>query len=355
MTVDRDQFKALAAEWQELQAANKDKVDVFMERVGAAGLDPAGLRRFVSWKKQDQEKRAQREAVDQQCRYLAGERDTPAALPIGCELARALNCYRRNMTVRQTAVELGVSHGKAGKLRDLARMFDVHVHARVDKRRKDKLEVISPPEAATLPAHDPSTGEVFESTAGPDQGAAGSSPPPDDAPQADRQEPPALPASVAGADTGAITETRSPDPEPQTRESLKLPTREDGRAGERTPDHAALSPRDARSDEHSTPIQDAASQACVDGDASALTPAEAQAVPRRLPPQAGCADPLPVTPAPDGGVGAGTDPDGFGAKVKQLISDAGLRPRVPDATAAAPSGDDDGLAIPLFLRGQVSA
>ncbi len=163
MTVDPDQFKALAAQLRDLQDATKESLATFNEKVAGQGIDPAGLRRFVSWKRQDEQKRAQREAIDQQCRYLAGERDTPAELPIGCELARALNCFRRNMTVRQVAEELGVSTGKAGKLRELARMFDVHVHARVDKPRRQKLDVISPPETATLPTippHDPETGVI---------------------------------------------------------------------------------------------------------------------------------------------------------------------------------------------------
>lgn len=148
--LDRESFSALAVELREMQDAKKDQMALFMERAAGAGVDPAGLRRFVARKRQDEAKRAQREAIDQQCLYLAGEREMPAELPIGCELAQALNCYRRGMTVRQVAEELKVSTGKAGKLRELARMFDVHVHARVDKRK------------ATLPEHDVATGEITE-------------------------------------------------------------------------------------------------------------------------------------------------------------------------------------------------
>lgn len=204
MTVDRDQFKALAAQLRDLQDATKESLATFNEKVAGQGIDPAGLRRFVSWKRQDEQKRAQREAVDQQCRYLAGERDTPAELPIGCELARALNCFRRNMTVRQVAEELGVSTGKAGKLRELARMFDVHVHARVDKPRRQKLDVISPPETATLPSappHDPETGVIPPEPAGVSPVNAGG----DNGPE------PQTPEESAGADRRDQQDTRGPE------------------------------------------------------------------------------------------------------------------------------------------------
>lgn len=148
MTPDREEFKALAGELRDLQDATKGKTATIMERALGAGFDPAGVRRFVAWKRQDEGKRAQREAIDHQCRYLAGEVDTPAVLPIGCELAQALNCYRRKLTVRQASDELSISTGKAGNLYKLARMFDVHVHISVDKA------------AAALPPHDPVTGAV---------------------------------------------------------------------------------------------------------------------------------------------------------------------------------------------------
>lgn len=141
-----EDFKTLAAQLRDLQDATKAQIAGVMARAEDAGLDPAGLRRFVSWKRKDEGKRAQQEAIDQQCRYLAGERDTPAQLPIGCELAQALNLYRRGLTVRQVSEELRVSTGKAGKLKQLSRMFDVHVHATVDK----------------LTPHDPDTGEITE-------------------------------------------------------------------------------------------------------------------------------------------------------------------------------------------------
>lgn len=147
---EREQFNLLAAELRNRQDAHKERIGGLMERALGAGIDPAGLRRFVAWKRQDEEKRAQREAIDHQCRFLAGEVDAPATLPIGCELARALNCYRRKLTVRQAAEELSVSTGKAGNLYKLARMFDVHVHVHVGVDKP----------AAALPPHDPATGEV---------------------------------------------------------------------------------------------------------------------------------------------------------------------------------------------------
>jgi len=163
--IERDHFKALALQIRDLQDNHKDNLEKVLEHAEDAGVDRAGLRRFVAWKRQDPEKRAQKEAIDRQCQYLAGERDTPAVLPIGCELAQAINCFRRNMTVRQVAGELQISTGKAGKLRQLARMFavDVHVHADVDNTAEGgRVDVISPPEVADLPLHDPETGEIAE-------------------------------------------------------------------------------------------------------------------------------------------------------------------------------------------------
>lgn len=172
-----DDFKTLAAQLRDLQDASKAQIAGVLARAEEAGLDPAGLRRFVSWKRKDEAKRAQQEAIDQQCRYLAGERDTPAQLPIGCELAQALNLYRRGLTVRQVAEELHVSTGKAGKLKQLSRMFDVHVHAAVDK-----------------PAHDPETGEITE--------AAGRSP---DAPPAGGASAVEMGQGTPDAGTGGAT------------------------------------------------------------------------------------------------------------------------------------------------------
>jgi uncharacterized protein (UPF0335 family) len=213
MTIDREQFKALATQFRDLQDSNKNSVDRFMEQVAGHGIDTAGLRRYVARKRQGSEKRAQQDAIDQQCLYLAGERDTPAELPIGCELAQAINLFRRNMTVQQVAAELRVSNGKAGKLRQLGQMFDVSIHSKMDGRRKPKVTVITPPEVASLPTgHDAkgnpleadSDGVVQQYNAGPEQGAVDSSRRPDDASQAHGYEPPAMPTAAVGAEVGAI-------------------------------------------------------------------------------------------------------------------------------------------------------
>jgi len=164
--IERNHFKAIALHIRNLQDTHKDNIEKVLEHADDAGIDRAGLRRFVSWKRKDPEKRAQNEAIDQQCQYLAGERDTPAVLPVGCELAQAINCFRRNMTVREVAEELRISTGKAGKLRQLARMFDVGVHVHDDVDSDRRLDVITPPEVAALPAHDPDTGEVQEADEG---------------------------------------------------------------------------------------------------------------------------------------------------------------------------------------------
>lgn len=174
--MEREQFQVFATRLRDLQDAGKETVAKLLEKAAAEGIDPAGLRRFVAWKRQDAERRAQQEAIDQQCRYLAGERDKPATLPIGCELAQAVNCFAKKMTVRQVAEALHVSVGKAQKLRNYARMFDVHVHSNVNAE----------------PDHDPDTGEIIEDKEADVSGAhAGEPSEPSDPAEAER-----IPATV---------------------------------------------------------------------------------------------------------------------------------------------------------------
>lgn len=180
MTDARKQFQTMAAQLRDLQDANKKGVEKLLSKAEGQGVDPAGLKRFVAWKRQNEEKRAQREAIDQQCRYLAGERETPAELPIGCELYRAVHYYRRNFTVRQVADEMEISTGKAGKLRELAQMFIVHVHESVDKQ------------------HD-GDGVIIESNAAPQA---------DEQPSPPQAADPAKPIPVSGARIGTLP---SPD------------------------------------------------------------------------------------------------------------------------------------------------
>jgi uncharacterized protein (UPF0335 family) len=123
---------ALADRLANLKEAYKADCDAVMEDAEAAEVDKPGLRRLVSWRGKDAAKRAEQEAIDDQYRFLAGDRPTPATLPPDCELARAIALYAANQTVRQVAETLDVSVGKAQKLRTLAKAFDVHFPVNVN-------------------------------------------------------------------------------------------------------------------------------------------------------------------------------------------------------------------------------
>src|SRR4051812_39456099 len=81
----------------------RDDVATVMGEVKKADLDPGALKRFVSWLRMDAVKRAEREALDEQYRFLAGMTETPAALPTEGELVQAVRFYRDKLTVRQVA------------------------------------------------------------------------------------------------------------------------------------------------------------------------------------------------------------------------------------------------------------
>ena len=97
-----------------------------VEEARQAQVDPAALRRLVAWMRLDAVQRAEREALDDQYRFLAGELSQPAELPIEGELANAVRLYGMHKSVREVAAELKVSVGKAHKLRTQAAAFTVH-------------------------------------------------------------------------------------------------------------------------------------------------------------------------------------------------------------------------------------
>lgn len=135
-------------------------VAAVVEDIKAAELDVPAVKRLASWSRQDPVKRAEREAIDEQYRFLAGETETPAKLPAEGQLAEAAKLYGDKLSVRQVAGVLKVSVGRAQKLRTIAGLFTVHVHADVNT------------------PHHPATGEVIEDIqeaddAGEGQGAAG--------------------------------------------------------------------------------------------------------------------------------------------------------------------------------------
>lgn len=101
-------------------------VEAIMEDAKKHEVDPAGLRRLVSWMRQDTAKRLEKELIDEQYRFLAGEVPEAPAEPTEGELAVAIKMLRDKASVRQIADELKVSVGKAHKLKVLATAFIVH-------------------------------------------------------------------------------------------------------------------------------------------------------------------------------------------------------------------------------------
>ena len=126
MTAGRHTIAALAERLTRLSDGYRDDVAVVVEEARQAQVDPAALRRLVAWMRLDATQRAEREAVDDQYRFLAGEVSQPAELPIEGELANAVRLYGMHKSVREVAAELKVSVGKAHKLRMQAAAFTVH-------------------------------------------------------------------------------------------------------------------------------------------------------------------------------------------------------------------------------------
>jgi uncharacterized protein (UPF0335 family) len=151
---------ALADRLANLKEAYKADCDAVMEDAEAAEVDKPGLRRLVSWRGKDAAKRAEQEAIDDQYRFLAGDRPTPATLPPDSELARAIALYAAHQTVRQVAETLDVSVGKAQKLRTLAKAFDVHFSVNVNAVNAPPREMTAGDLGEWLPLHDADTGEL---------------------------------------------------------------------------------------------------------------------------------------------------------------------------------------------------
>ena len=126
MTARRHTIAALAERLTRLSEGYRDDVAVVVEEARQAQVDPAALRRLVAWMRLDAVQRAEREALDDQYRFLAGELSQPAELPIEGELANAVRLYGMHKSVREVAAELKVSVGKAHKLRMQAAAFTVH-------------------------------------------------------------------------------------------------------------------------------------------------------------------------------------------------------------------------------------
>ncbi|HEY1034989.1 MAG TPA: hypothetical protein VGE09_08410 [Pseudoxanthomonas sp.] len=159
--VDAAKLTAFADRLRALRDGFKDDVQTLMSDAGEANIEGPALRRLVSWMAQDHVKRAEKEAIDEQYRFLAGERATPATPPAGSMLELAIDLYRNEATVRTVAETLQVSVGKAASLRSQAAAFIVHVHENVNTAPKVR-QMEAGDLGEWLPAHDPATGEIID-------------------------------------------------------------------------------------------------------------------------------------------------------------------------------------------------
>lgn len=123
---NRHKVALFADRLRRVHEAYQADVDSIMQDAKQHDVDPSGLRRLVSWMRQDAAKRLEKELLDEQYRFLAGEIAEAPPEPTEGELAVAIGMVRSKATVRQIADELKVSVGKAHKLKVLATAFIVH-------------------------------------------------------------------------------------------------------------------------------------------------------------------------------------------------------------------------------------
>jgi uncharacterized protein (UPF0335 family) len=123
---NRHKVAVFADRLQRVIDNSKADVEAVLEDAKKADIDTSALRRLVSWKRKDRTKREDQEAIDEQYRFLAGERPTPAQPPTDGELSVAIRLYGEKKTVREVADELKISVGKAHKLKSMAALFTVH-------------------------------------------------------------------------------------------------------------------------------------------------------------------------------------------------------------------------------------
>lgn len=132
MSANRHSIAAFAERLAILANAYKDDVAVVINDAKEADVDPSALRRLVAWMRLDAVTRAERDALDDQYRFLAGEIAEPAALPTEGVLAQAVMLYGDGLTVRQVADTLKISVGKAHKLKTQAAAFTVHLNVNMN-------------------------------------------------------------------------------------------------------------------------------------------------------------------------------------------------------------------------------
>ena len=158
-----------------IRCTAKADMDTLRQQIIEADLDPAAVTRLASWLEKDEAKRAEQDAVDEQYRFLAGLLPEPAELPEESQIAKAAALYADKLTVRAVAKEMGVSVGRAHKLKVLAAAFTVHERVNVNKRAAEMAEriAIAGKVADLMDEYaaehgtqtiDPETGEVIEET-----------------------------------------------------------------------------------------------------------------------------------------------------------------------------------------------
>jgi hypothetical protein len=119
--------------------ANDYKVAVAALRDEAkeANIDPAALGRLVTYMRKDEQARLDQQAVDDQYRFLAGLRSAAAEIPPGGQLAMAAALYAKDMKVRAVADKMGISVGKAHKLKVEAAAFNVQPRVNMNVAQKN--------------------------------------------------------------------------------------------------------------------------------------------------------------------------------------------------------------------------
>jgi hypothetical protein len=132
---NRHKVRVLAERLQAVEDTYRRDRAALIEVAKEADVDPGTLRRLASWMRVDPARRAEREALDHQYRFLVGELPDPAAVPEGTTLGRVVKMLRVNekTTVREIAEAIGVSVGKAHKLRIQAAAFTVHEVVNMNK------------------------------------------------------------------------------------------------------------------------------------------------------------------------------------------------------------------------------
>lgn len=171
MSANRHNIASLSERLANLHDAYKADVEGVIEDAKKVDVEPAALRRLVSWKRIPSVKRAEREAIDDQYRFLAGELPTPAVLPPESELATAVRLFNEDKSVRQVAEEMEISVGKAHKLKTQAAAFKDSVHVQMNMNTPKGRPMEAADLGEWLPPHDPETGEVVD--AGPTPPNAG--------------------------------------------------------------------------------------------------------------------------------------------------------------------------------------